>query len=212
MRLHVVLIVSSLAVFSLVEALVCHAQTEEKLPDGSFKCVEFPSKSKGNEKEEFCASVSRARHGYLFPDSAMSMSSNCTETKGKKLCYCNPSDNCNSIHWIQKLIPEFAKCPEKWDSSLKYHTTGTSYWMKFMNSDPSEARDVKLAAKEIKFKSLGLHPTPSLYFTTKRQEEIYNISSLVLVLVCLFSIAYVTVTVIWNILATKEMFSAMSQE
>ncbi|RCN33537.1 hypothetical protein ANCCAN_20635 [Ancylostoma caninum] len=79
--------------------------------------------------------------------------------------------------------------------------------MKFMNSDPKEAKDVRHVHVDVIFKPLAINPTPTLVFTPKRQEEMYNISSLVLVLVCLFSIAYITVTVIWNFLATKEMFS-----
>ncbi|KAL6737088.1 hypothetical protein Aduo_010761 [Ancylostoma duodenale] len=207
MKLLVAIIVSHITVCSLAEDLVCRAQTEAKLPDGSFKCVEFLPNSEGNENEHFCARVNRARHGYLYPDPDMPQSSSCTEANGRWLCYCNPSDNCDSIEWIRHLNPDFSECPEKWNSSLKYHTTGTSYWMKFMNSDPREAKDVRDVHVEEDFKPLAINPTPTMVFTPKWQEEIYNVSSLVLVLVCLFSITYITVTVIWNFLATKEMFS-----
>lgn len=57
---------------------------------------------------------------------------------------------------LQKLIPAISKCREIWSSSVKYHTTGSSYWMKFMVRMKSiDKEDDLLKSNALTFTEIG---------------------------------------------------------
>ncbi|KAK6751673.1 hypothetical protein RB195_003221 [Necator americanus] len=210
-NLHVTVIVNSVVMLTPTEArFSCDPPEAKKPPKDSFKCVEFSwNPSKGND--EFCNSLTNARHGYIrFADKKMM--SNCTATnQGNWMCYCSPADaDCKSKEWIQKFVSTVSQCWEDWYRSLTYHTTGSSHWIKFVNTNPTEMKDVKTPYLESAFKPLDFYPTPSIIFNPNRQGMIYNVSSLLLVLICFFVLTYATVTIAWCILATKEMLKTVA--